>query len=146
MLFWFSGFRITIYFWSNHMFPILSWGCFGLGRSSHIFVTHVTHVFYLNHFIFILHHFLLIIRNTFSHILICMLDKFIKTMILVLHSNQKIFLPPKTRSSNFKKKTIPLWGYFVNTMDWIILVQAIRGVLLVPIIIQCKWKIPIKVY
>jgi hypothetical protein len=27
------------------MFPILGWGCFGLGHFLHIFVTHVTHVF-----------------------------------------------------------------------------------------------------
>jgi len=37
-------------------------------------------------------------------------------MILVLHSHQKTFIYPK---------------------DWIILVQAIKGVLLVPIITQC---------
>ncbi len=31
--------------------------------------------FYLRHFTFILHYLMLIIRNTFSHILICMLEK-----------------------------------------------------------------------
>jgi hypothetical protein len=53
-----------------------------------------------------------------------MFDKFMKTMILVLHSNQKIFLyPPKVRSSKLKRRT--------NTIDGIILVQAIGRVLLV---------------
>jgi hypothetical protein len=31
-------------------------------------------------------------------------------------------------------------------MDWIILVQAIKGVLLMPKIIQCTCNTPIKVY
>ncbi len=57
------------------MFPILGWGCFGLGHFLHIFVTHVTHFLNLKHFTFILHHFVLIIIITFSHILICMLKK-----------------------------------------------------------------------
>jgi len=48
-------------------------------------------IFYLKHFTFILHHLVLMIKNTFSHILICMLDKIFKKMIIVLHSNQKIF-------------------------------------------------------
>jgi len=77
------------------MFPILGWGCFGLGHFLHIFGTHVTHFILFKTFYFHLHHLVLIIKNTFSHILICMLDKFIKTMILVLHSNQKIFFYPK---------------------------------------------------
>jgi len=51
--------------------------------------------FYLKHLTFILHHLLLIVINTFSYILICLLDKIIKTMILVLHSNHKIFFYPK---------------------------------------------------
>jgi hypothetical protein len=72
------------------MFPILGWGCFGLGHFLHIFVTR--HPCFL---IFILHHLVLIVRNTFSHIVICMFDKFIKTMILILHPNQKIFFYPQ---------------------------------------------------
>jgi len=44
------------------------------------------------------------------------------------------FLPPKIRNWNLKKKVIPSRGYFVNTLDWIILVQAIERVLLKPII------------
>jgi hypothetical protein len=68
------------------MFPILGWGCFGFGHFLHIFVTHVTHVFiYLKHFIFILQHHVLIVKNTFSHILICMFDEIIKNLILILH-------------------------------------------------------------
>jgi hypothetical protein len=36
------------------------------------------------------------VKNTFSHILICMLDEIIKKMILVLHSNKKnLLLPPE---------------------------------------------------
>jgi hypothetical protein len=36
---------------------------------------------------------------------LCMFDKIIKKMIIVLHSNQQIFfLPPKIRSSNLKGK------------------------------------------
>jgi hypothetical protein len=77
------------------MFPILIWGCFGLGHFLYIFVTHAPMFFYLKHFTFILHDLVLIIRNKFSHIFICMLDKFIKTMILILHPNQKIFPYPQ---------------------------------------------------
>jgi len=84
------------------MFPILGWGYFGLGHFLHIFVTHVTHFFYLRHFTFILPHHVLIVTNTFSQNLICMLDEIIKKMILVLHSNQK--LPQKFRNSNLEGK------------------------------------------
>jgi hypothetical protein len=38
---------------------------------------------------------MLIVRNTFSHIFICMFDEIIKKMILILHSNQKTFIYPK---------------------------------------------------
>jgi len=34
------------------MFPILSYGCFGLGHFLHIFITHVTHVFLFEAFYF----------------------------------------------------------------------------------------------
>jgi len=54
--------------------------------------------------------------------------------------------PPKIRSSNLKSKVIPSWGYFVNTMDWILLIQVMGGVLFVPIITQCKCNTPIMVY
>jgi hypothetical protein len=125
----------------------LSYGCFGLGRFLHIFVTHVTHFSYSRHFTFILHHLVLIVINTFSHILICMFDEFIKTMILILHPNQKIFFyPQKLEVQILKKKAISSWGYFVNTMDWIILVQVTGGVSLVLKIIQCEWNTLVKVY
>jgi hypothetical protein len=62
-------------------------------------------LFYLRTFTFILHHFVLIIINTFSHILVCMFDKFIKKIILVLHSNQKIFFyPQKLEVKTLKRK------------------------------------------
>jgi hypothetical protein len=44
--------------------------------------------FYLKDFTFILHHLVLIIRNTFSHILV-LFDEIIKKIILVLCSNEK---------------------------------------------------------
>jgi len=34
------------------MFPILGWGCFGLGHFLHIFVTHVAHVILFKDFYF----------------------------------------------------------------------------------------------
>jgi hypothetical protein len=89
---------------------------------------------------------MLIIQNTFSHIFICMLDKFIKTMILVLHSNQKIFLyPPKVRilkltSPNYWRgiylclkllnaHAIPLLEYIRNSLGSITYFKNFRGVL-----------------
>jgi len=36
---------------------------------------------------------------------------------------------PKNKKFKPRKKVIPSWKYFVNTMDWIILVQDIGGVL-----------------
>jgi hypothetical protein len=64
--------------------------------------------FCLRHFTFILHHHVLIVINTFSQNLICMLDEIIKKMILVLHSNQK--LPRKIRNSNLEGKQYPHEG------------------------------------
>jgi hypothetical protein len=56
-----------------------------------VFCTFLQHMspffFYSRHFTFILQHFVLIVTNTFSHILICMFDEIIKKMILILHSN-----------------------------------------------------------
>jgi hypothetical protein len=66
---------------------------------------------YLRHFTFILHHLVLIVRNTLSHILICMFDIFIKTMILVLHLNQTNFLyPQKLEIQTLKRKQYPHEG------------------------------------
>jgi hypothetical protein len=101
--------------------------------------------FNLKHFTFIIQHLVLIVRNTFSHILICMFDEIIKKLILILHSNKKTFFTPKKKIKP-KRKIIPSWRYFINTMDWIILVQAIGGVLLIPIITQCTCNTPIRVY
>ncbi len=62
-------------------------------------------VFYLRHFTFILHHLVLIVRNTFSHTLICMFDEIMKKIILALHPKPKnLSLPPKIRSSNLEGK------------------------------------------
>jgi len=53
-------------------------------------------IFYLRHFNVFLHHFMLMVKNTFSHIPICMFDKIVKRIILVLHLNKKKpFLTPK---------------------------------------------------
>jgi hypothetical protein len=48
---------------------------------------------------------MLIGKNTFPHIFICMFDEIIKKMILILHLNQKPCLPPKTRNSNLEGNT-----------------------------------------
>ncbi len=111
VLFWSLGFRAAIYLWSNHydMFPNLGWGCFGLGHFLHIFVTR-HHFFCWRHFFFILHHLLLIVRNTSSHIIICVFDEIIKKLILILHSTKNPFLAPKIRSSNLKEKQYPHEG------------------------------------
>jgi hypothetical protein len=77
------------------MFPILGWGCFVLGHFLHIFMTHATHFLYLRHFIFILHHLVLIVRNTFSQIFICMFDKFIKNDFSLALKFLKSFFTPK---------------------------------------------------
>jgi len=66
---------------------------------------------YLRYFTLTLQHFVLIVRNTFSHILICMFDEIIKTLILILHSNQKTSLyPQKITSSNLEGKQYPHEG------------------------------------
>ncbi len=49
------------------MFPILGWGCFGLGHFLHIFVTHVTHVILFKAFYF---HFAPSCVNSYKYILI----------------------------------------------------------------------------
>jgi hypothetical protein len=99
--------------------------------------------FYLRHFTFFLHRLVLMVRNTFSHIRICMLDEIVKKNILVLHSNKKPFLIFKNAKFKPWKKAIPSWGYFVNTMGWIILVQVIKGVLFMPkTTTQCIHVIP----
>jgi hypothetical protein len=67
----------------------------------------------------ILHHLVLIIKNTFSHILICMLDEIIKKMILVLHSNQFFFLLPKIRSSNLETQWIELCWSKLFEANWL---------------------------
>jgi len=137
-LFWFSIFRVAIYLWNNHIFTIMTCSPFYGGVVLDLsFFAHFWNMsflfFYLKHFIFILH-LVLIVINTFSHILICMFDEIIKKKILILHSNQKTFLYPKKIKFKRRRKAIPSWKYCVNTMDWIILVQAIKGVLFVPII------------
>jgi hypothetical protein len=88
------------------------------------------------------------VKNTFLHILICMLDEIMEKMILILFSNTKTFLYPPPKKLKPRRKVIPLWGYFVNTMGGIFLVQAIRSVLFMPIInTQCNMcNTPIKVY
>jgi hypothetical protein len=49
------------------------------------------------------------VKNTLSHILICMLDEINKKMILVLFSNKKnLSLPPKMKCLNLKGNIIPL--------------------------------------
>ncbi len=61
--------------------------------------------FYFKHFTFILQHLVLIVKNTFSHSIICMFDEIIKKLIIILHSNQKnLFLPQKITSSNLEGK------------------------------------------
>jgi hypothetical protein len=44
-----------------------------------------------------------------------------------------------------RRKTIPSFGYSANTMGLIILVQAIEGVLLMPIITQFTCNTPFKI-
>jgi hypothetical protein len=100
--------------------------------------------FCLRHFSFILHHLVLIVINTFSHIIICMFNEIIKKMIIILHSNQKIVYTPKNKKFKPKRKAIPSWRYFIKTMNWIILVQAIGRVSLR--IIQCTCNTPFRVY
>jgi hypothetical protein len=101
---------------------------------------------YLRHFTFILQHLVLIIINTFSHILICMFDEITKKLIIILHKPKNLSLPQKNKKFKPRRKAIPLWGYSINTMDWIILVHAIRGVLLMPKITQCTCNTPIREY
>ncbi len=60
--------------------------------------------FYLENFIFILHHFMVTVKNTFSHILICMLDEIIKKMIIILHSNKKTFFYPQRLIKSLDQK------------------------------------------
>jgi hypothetical protein len=61
-----------------------------------------------------------------------MFDEIIKNLILIFHSNQKSFFTQKNSKFKPRKKAIPSWRSYVNTMDWIILVQVIGGALLVP--------------
>jgi hypothetical protein len=88
---------------------ILSWGCFGLEHFWHIFVTHAIHFFKFKHFTFILQHLLLMVKNTFSHIFICMLDEIIKKndSNLALKQKKPLFTP-KNEKFKPKRKTIPL--------------------------------------
>jgi hypothetical protein len=88
--------------------------------------------FYLRHFTFILQHLVLMVKNKFSHILICMLDEVIKKMIIVLVSNKKTFRYPQNEKFKPKRKAIPLWCYSINTMGKRQLVHALKGVLLMP--------------
>jgi hypothetical protein len=111
VLFWYSGFRVAIYLWGNHYLPLWhvphlrvglfwTWSFF-----AHFCNTCHPLFFSLRHFSFILHHLVLIVRNTFSHILICMFDEIIKKVILISYSNQKpFFIPPKIRSLNLERK------------------------------------------
>jgi hypothetical protein len=91
------------------MFPILQWGCFGLGHFFHIFVTYVIHVFYLRHFF----SFYIIIINKFSHLLICMFFEIIKKLIFILHSNQKTFLYPQNKKFKLKNESNILMKVFM---------------------------------
>jgi hypothetical protein len=85
------------------MFPIQRWGCFGLGHFLHIFITHVIHFQKFKHLTFILHHLVLMVKNTFSHIHICMLHEIIKKVDYNLAIKQKNhFLPLKITSLNLK--------------------------------------------
>jgi hypothetical protein len=94
------------------MFPILGWGFLDLVIFCTLFITCVTHVFYLRHFIFILQHLVLIVRNTLSHILKCMLDEIIKRLILILHVNQKTFFYPKNKKVQTYNKSNTLMRVF----------------------------------
>jgi hypothetical protein len=91
VLFWTLGCQgNNLFFKQPHiyhydMFPILWWVCFKLGH----FCNTLPIFFYLQHFTFFLHHLVLMVRNIFSHTLICMFDKIVQTFILVLHSNKK---------------------------------------------------------
>ncbi len=72
--------------------------------------------FLLRHLTFILHHPMLIVKNTFSHILTCMLEKQNNDFNLIVKPTN-LSLLQKNRSSNLKWKEIPSQGYFVNTID-----------------------------
>jgi len=91
------------------MFSILRWGCFGFEHFWHIFVTHAIHFLKkLRHFTFILQHLVSMVKNAFSHILLCMLGEIIKKMFLILFLNKKnLYLPPKMKNSNPKGKKYP---------------------------------------
>jgi hypothetical protein len=67
--------------------------------------------FYLKHFTFILQHLVLIVLNTFLHILICVFDEIIFNMIMILHSKQKnLYIPQVITSSNLEGKHYPHEG------------------------------------
>ncbi len=105
------------------------------------------HLFFLFKAFFF--HFTWSFVNSYKYILtffICMFDEIIKKLTLILHSNQKTVFTPKNKKFKLRRKAIPSWRYSINTMNWIILVQAIGGVLLVPGIIQCTCNTPFKVY
>jgi hypothetical protein len=93
--------------------------------------------FYLRHFTFILQHLVLIVKNTFSHIFICMFDEIIKKWFYSCIQLKNLYLPQKNNKFKPIKKAIPSWGYSINTMEWIILGQVIEGGLFVPRCIQC---------
>jgi len=69
-------------------------------------------------------------------------------VILVLHSNKKTFFyPQRLIKSLDQKESNTLMKVFINTMEGMFLVQAIKGVLFMPkIITQCMCNTPFRVY
>jgi hypothetical protein len=67
--------------------------------------------FYFKDFYFFLNHLVLMVKNTFSHIFICIFDKIINKISLVLHSHKNTFyLHLKIKSSNLEGKQYPHEG------------------------------------